>query len=181
MGVQGGHADSYSQQMREVPTPAWITGRHLSGPTYLVTQFSPRGALVIPGLLFVILAVLTLVTGRPDMFLGILVVGAVVTAGTAFSISRFRFLASETWLAAEYVMINRLVRLDDLVKASVTSGSYTHLTLRDGHGGSVKIQVSATLPHVRPQVVRGIIQGLQRGLRLDDNTASTLGFKIQKL
>jgi hypothetical protein len=167
--------------MREVPTPAWITSRQLTGPTYLVNQYSAWGALVIPGLLFVILAVLTLVTGRPDMFVGILVVGAVVTAATAFSVSRFRFLASETWLAAEYVMVNRLVRLDDLVKASVTSGSYTHLTLRDGRGGSVKIQVSATLPHVRPQVVRGILQGLQRGLRLDENTARTLGLRIQKL
>jgi hypothetical protein len=135
----------------------------------------------MPGLLFVVLAVLVLVTGRPDMFIAIVVIGAVVTAATAFSISRYRFLASETWLGAEYVMVNRLVRLDDLVKASVTSGSYTHLTLRDGHGGSVKIQVSATLPHVRPQVVRAVMQGLQRGLRLDQRTASALGLRIQKI
>jgi hypothetical protein len=167
--------------MREVPTPAWITSRQLTGPTYLVNQYSARGALALPGLLFVALAVLFLVTGRPDMFVGILVIGAVITAATAFSVSRFRFLASETWLAAEYVMVNRLVRLDDLVKASVTSGSYTHLTLRDGQGGSIKIQVSATLPRVRPQVVRGIIQGLQRGLRLDQRTAATLGLKLQKV
>jgi hypothetical protein len=167
--------------MREVPTPAWITSRQLSGPTYLVNQYSARGALALPGLLFVAAAVLVLVTGRPDMFVAILVIGAVVTAATAFSIFRFRFLASESWLAAEYVMVNRLVRLDDLVKASVTSGSYTHLTLRDGHGGSIKIQVSATLPHVRAQVVRGIISGLQRGLRLDQRTATTLGLKFQKL
>jgi hypothetical protein len=115
------------------------------------------------------------------MFIGILAVGAVVTAATAFSISRFRFMASETWLAAEYVLGKRLVRLDELVKASVTSGSYTHLTLRDGQGGSIKIQVSATLPHVRPQVVRGVLQGLQRGLRIDQRVMSTLGLKIQRL
>jgi hypothetical protein len=167
--------------MREVPTPAWITSRQLNGPTYLVNQYSARGALAIPGLLFVVLAVLVLITGRPDMFVAIVVIGAVVTAATAFSISRYRFLASETWLGAEYVMVNRLVRLDDLVKASVTSGSYTHLTLRDGHGGSVKIQVSATLPHVRPQVVRAVMQALQRGLRIDEPTASALGLRIQKV
>ena len=167
--------------MREVPTPAWITSRQLSGPTYVVTQFSPRGALAVPGLLFVALAVLVLVSGRVDMFVAILAIGAVVTAATAVSISRFRFLASETWLAAEYVMVNRLVRLDDLVKASVTSGSYTHLTLRDGQGGSIKIQVSATLPHIRTQVVRGILQGLQTGLRIDEQTASTVGLRIKKL
>jgi hypothetical protein len=167
--------------MREVPTPAWITSRHVSGPTYLVNQYSPKGALALPGLLFVALAVAVLVSGRPDLFVGTLLIGAVVTAATAFSVSRFRFLASETWLAAEYVMVNRLVRLDDLVKASVTSGSYTHLTLRDGQGGSISIQVTATLPHVRPQVVRGIMQGLQRGLRLDERTARTLGLRIQKL
>ena len=167
--------------MREVPTPAWIASRHLGGPTYLINQYSARGALVIPGLLFVALAVLTLVTRRPDISLVVLVVGAAVTAVTAFSIPRFRFLASESWLAAEYVIVNRLVRLDDLVKASVTSGSYTHLTLRDGQGGSIKIQVSATLPHVRPQVIRGVMHGLQRGLRIDERVMSTLGLKIQKL
>lgn len=172
---------SYSQGMREVPTPAWITSQQLSGPTYLVNQYSAKGALALPGLLFVAAAVAVLVTGRPDMFVGILVIGAVVTAATAYSVSHFRFLASETWLAAEYVMVNRIVRLDDLVKASVTSGSYTHLTLRDGHGGSIKIQVSATLPHVRLQVVRAIMQGLQRGLHLDERTARTLGLKIQRL
>ena len=90
-------------------------------------------------------------------------------------------MASETRLAAEYVLINRLVRLDDLVKASVTSGSYSHLTLRDGHGGSIQIQTSATLPHVRPQVVRGIVQGLQRGMKLDGGVARELGLRIQKL
>jgi hypothetical protein len=167
--------------MREVPTPAWITGRQLSGPTYLVNQYSPAGALLLPGLLFVATAVLVLIGGRPDMFVPILLIGAVVTGAVAFSVSRFRFLASETWLAAEYVMVNRLVRLDNLVKAGVTSGSYTHLILRDGQGGTLKIQVSATLPHVRAQVVRGIVQGLQRGLRLDERTAHALGLKIQKL
>ena len=167
--------------MREVPTPAWITSRGLSGPTYLINQYSGRGALAVPGLLFVAAAVLGLVSGRPDTFVGILVIGAVVTAATWFSISRFRFMASETWLAAEYVLINRLVSLDDLVKASVTSGSYTHLTLRDGHGGSIQIRTSATLPQVRLQVVRGIVHGLQRGLRLDERTARALGLKIQKL
>lgn len=167
--------------MREVPTPAWITNKQLSGPTYLVTQFSARVALALPGLLFVAAAVLGLVSGRPDMFVGILLVGMAVTAATAFSISRFRLLASETWLAAEYVMINRLVRLDDLVKASVSSGSYTYLTLRDGKGGSIKVQVSGTLPSIRPQVVRGIMQGLQRGLRVDERTLKTLGLKIQTL
>src|ERR1700694_763106 len=167
--------------MREVPTPAWITSRHVSGPTYLVNQYSPKGALALPGLLFVALAVAVLVSGRPDLFVGTLLIGAVVTAATAFSVSRFRFLASETWLAAEYVMVNRLVRLDDLVKASVTSGSYTHLTLRDGQGGSIKIQVSATLPHGRPQAIMGVMHVLQRGLRIDERVMSTLGLKIQKL
>ena len=167
--------------MREVHTPAWITSRGVSGPTYLINQYSGRGALFIPGLLFVVLAILFLVTGRPDLFLGTIAVGAVVTAATWFSVSRFRFMASETWLAAEYVLINRLVRLDDLVKASVTSGSYTHLTLRDGHGGSIQIQTSATLPHVRPQVIRGIVQGLQRGMKLNGGVARELGLRIQKL
>jgi uncharacterized MnhB-related membrane protein len=168
--------------MREVPTPAWITSRGLSGPTYLINKYSGRDALVLPGMLFVAAAVLFLVTGRPDMFLGTIAVGAVVTAVTWFSVSRFRFMASETWLAAEYVLINRLVRLDDLVKASVTNGSYTHLTLRDGHGGSIQIQTSATLPHVRPhQVIKGIVQGLQRGMKLDGGVARELGLKIQKL
>ena len=128
-----------------------------------------------------ILAIVTLVGARPDLSVAILAIGAVVTAATAFSVSRFRFLASETWLAAEYVLIKRLVHLDDLVKASVTSGSYTHLTLRDGSGGSIQIQVSATLPHVRHLVIRGILQGLQRGLRLDERTATTLGLRIQKV
>jgi hypothetical protein len=164
--------------MQEVPTPAWIANRQLSGPTYLVTRFPAKGALLLPGLLFVVLAVLELVSGRLDLFIGTLVIGAVVTTVTAFCASRFRFLAAESWLAAEYVLIKRLVRLDDLVTASVAPGSYTYLTLRDGQGGSIKIQVSATLPHIRTQVVRGIMQGLQRGMRINDLTANTLGLKI---
>lgn len=86
--------------MHEVPTPDWVASRQVSGPTYLITKYSAKGALVIPGLLFVAAAVLGLVSGRPDMFIPILFIGAVVTAGTAFCISRFRFLAAETWLAA---------------------------------------------------------------------------------
>lgn len=164
--------------MHEVPTPNWIARKQLSGPTYLVRHYSPEGALALPGLLFVALGVLFLVSGRTDLFVGILVIGAAVTAVTALCLVRFRFLASENWLAAEYILINRLVHLDDLVKASVSSGSYTYLTLRDRQGGSIKIQVSATLPRVRPQVVRGIIKGMERGMRVDDRTLRTLQLKV---
>ncbi|HEV2036440.1 MAG TPA: hypothetical protein VGU71_20005 [Candidatus Dormibacteraeota bacterium] len=87
-------------------------------------------------------------------------------------------MVGETWIAAEYVLINRLVRLDDLVKASVGTGSYSYLTLRDAKGGSIMIQISTTLPRVRTQVVRGIVQALQRGMRIDGRTASTLGLRI---
>ena len=81
----------------------------------------------------------------------------------------------------DIIAVPETLGFDDLVKASVTSGSYTHLTLRDSSGGSIQIQVSATLPHVRHLVIRGILQGLQRGLRLDERTATTLGLRIQKV
>jgi len=164
--------------MHEVPTPDWIAKKQLSGPTYLVTHYSPKGALALPGLLFVALGILFLVTGRPDMFFGILVIGAMVTAVVVLCLARFRFLASETWLAAEYILINRLVRLDELVKASVSSGSWTYLTLRDAHGGSIMVQVSTTLPRVRPQVVKWIIHAMERGMKLNDRTLRTLGLKV---
>src|SRR5258708_38595249 len=98
--------------MGEVPTPAWITSRGVSGPTYLINRYSGRGALVIPGLLFVVLALLFLVTGRLDLFLGTIAVGAGLSAATWFSVSRFRFMASETWFADAYVLIDLMVRLD---------------------------------------------------------------------
>src|SRR5713226_10111191 len=164
--------------MLEVPTPAWIPSRQLTGPTFLVARIPARDAFLLTGLLFVAAAVLGLVSGRPDMFVGILVVGALVTAAIAFGFSRFRFLASDTWLAAEYVGLKRVVRLDDLVKATVSIGSWTYLRLSDSHGGYISIQVATTLPRIRPQVVRGIVQGLERGMRIDDRTAKTLGLKI---
>ena len=164
--------------MSEVPTPEWVASRQLSGPTYLVAQIPAKNALVLPGLLFVAAALVGLVSGRPDTSIGILVIGVVVTAVTAFCFSRFRFLAAETWLAAEYVMMHRLVRLDDIVKATVTSGSWTYLQLRDSHGGQISIQVATTLPRIRAQVVKAIMKGLERGMRINDRTARTLGLKI---
>lgn len=164
--------------MLEVPTPDWITGRQLSGPTYVAMRIPAKDALVLPGLLFVAAAVLGLVSGRMDMFIGILVIGAVVTGAIAFSWSRFRFLAAENWLAAEYVIGKRLVLLNDLVKATVTIGSWTYLQLRDSHGGHISIQVDTTLRRIRPQVVKAITQALQRGMKVDERTLSTLDLKV---
>lgn len=164
--------------MHEPPTPAWIVRKQLTGPTYLVARCSPNGALVIPGLLFVALGVLFLVSGRAGLLIGILVIGAVVTAVTALCLARFRFLASENCLAAEYILINRLVRLDDLVKASVGIGSYAYLTLRDSQGGSIMVHVCTILPRIRRQVVKGIIEGTQRGMRVNEHTLSTLDLKV---
>ena len=158
-----------------MPTPAWVLERQLIGPTYLVTTFPPRRAALLAIVPAMALAGVAGFSDRPDMAVGILVIGALVAAFVAYCAARFRFLAAETWLAAEYAIGKNLVRLDDVVKATVTSGSYTYLTLRDSTGGHVAIQVGSTLPRIRSQVIRGVLQSQQRGMRLDARVARALG------
>ena len=167
--------------MYEVPTPAWIASQGLGGPTHVVTTVPPFQASAFAGVPMLLLALLGALTRSYYFAIVMTILAVPVTIAVAYVTSKFRFLAGEDWLAAEYLMHKRLVRLDDIVKASVSSGSYTYLTLRDSRGGNVSIQVTATLPKVRPQIIRGITEGLQRGLKVNQSTLDTLGIRIQRV
>ena len=102
-------------------------------------------------------------------------VGIPVVFIGAWAVSKYRFLAGSSWLAVEYVIGKRLVRLDCLDKVSVTIGSWTYLKLRDTKGGHVDIPVSYALPKIRKLVLDAVMSAAARGaLRVDERTAQTL-------
>ena len=160
--------------IHELPTPTWILDRQLSGPTTLVTEIPAWQAQVLLGVFVVAFAALFAMDGIGASLI-VAGVGIPVVFIGAWAISKYRLLAGSNWLAVEYVIGKRLVRLDCLDKVSVTIGSWTYLKLRDTEGGRVDIPVSYALPKIRTLVVDAVMGAAARGaLRVDERTAQTL-------